>query len=60
MLRIIVHIQDCNDAANVPDARAVHKYKTFEIEAPEIERLLRAPPAYGSAQVTGVEIIDAG
>jgi len=61
MIRLIVRIDDATMAANV--GGAVHTtYRTFEIEHPQIERLLRAsgekPKSFTYATLSGAAIDD--
>lgn len=57
-LRIIARIDDANMAANVGGS-VFTQYRTFEIEAPEVEEfLLRTPDnGYQHRQIIGVEIV---
>jgi hypothetical protein len=59
-IRVLVHSQYCAEvAAGVPDARATHEYKTFEVEAPELERYMRdRAHGYVARQFVGVELIE--
>jgi len=55
MIRIIVVTTDYGDAANV--GGPVHvDYRTFEVEAPEVEQYLNSgPKSYGGRSIVGVE-----
>lgn len=55
MIRIIVCNADHNVAAHV--GGPVHvQYRTFEIDAPEVERYLASAPQYIERSVVGVEV----
>lgn len=57
MLRIIVQETNVNNAAHVTGAKADISYRTFDIEAPDVEKYLRAAVAYETKTIIGVEMI---
>lgn len=58
MIRIIVEISDASMAANV--GGPVHmSHVTVDIDAPTVERALRAANAYQERRVIGVEVLPA-
>lgn len=59
MLRIVVRTDDAGMAANVGGS-VLTTIKTFDIEHPEIERLLRQEGRqYVHSQVVGIELLEA-
>lgn len=62
MLRIIVRTDNAGMAANCGGAVET-TYRTFEMDAPELEAFLREPKSknwtYAQRQVVGVELPDA-
>lgn len=59
MLRIIVREDYAGMAIHVGGS-VLTTFKTFDIEHPELEALLRAEVPHGHTQVTGVEVLPAG
>jgi hypothetical protein len=60
MIRIIVHTQYLDAAAHVDGAKAEHSYRTFDLEAADLEAFLRGKVgSLGLRQVVGAEVIDA-
>ena len=59
MIRIICYENDYSDAANV-GGRNIETYKTFDIQAPEIEAWIKEGPAskWRTRTISGFEIID--
>lgn len=59
MLRLIVRESDVGDAANVGGPVLV-RYKTFDVQLPQIEELLRLSPGQGWAryELIGAEILE--
>lgn len=56
MLRIIICQTDCAAAANVGGPVEI-EYRTFDIEAPEVEAYLRAEVgSYARRQIVGTEL----
>jgi hypothetical protein len=59
MVRIIVHIANASMAANV-GGPVQQTFKTFDIDHPELEKLLTAPDgtnSYCEAFVSGAEVV---
>lgn len=59
-LRLICRQTDCGDGANVSGAPAHVTYRTFDIDAPEVEAWLRRyGPGLISHQVVDAELLTA-
>lgn len=58
MIRLIVQIQNCCDAAHVSGAKPTQHFKTFDIEHAELERMLwPEKPTYDTCWVIGAEVV---
>lgn len=61
MLRIVVQTDDASMAANV-GGKVETKFRTFDIDAPELEAFLREPEGkkwqFTQRQAVGIEVID--
>lgn len=58
MLRLIVQITDTGDAANV--GGPVHtRYRTFDVDLPDVEELLAKREAWVTRNLVGVELLSA-
>ncbi|RWK39280.1 hypothetical protein [Mesorhizobium sp.] len=61
MIRLIIRTDDASMAANVGGS-VLTQYRTFDVELPEVESLLRAGGSDGSGfshrQLVGCEILD--
>lgn len=60
MIRLIIRIDDAGMAANVGGA-VLTEYRTFDLDAPEIEAALSAAAgkSYTHAQIVGAEVTNA-
>lgn len=56
MIRIIVRTDDAGMAANVGGA-VLSKFKTVDIDCPEVEAILRKESSLAHSQVVGVELL---
>lgn len=56
MIRLILRRENCSAATDVSGAIAHVTYHTFDIDLPELQRLLRAD-GDTSAQVVGAEVL---
>jgi len=57
MIRVICYENDYSDAANV-GGRNIETYKTFDIQAPEIEAWIKAESKWRTRTISGFEIIN--
>ena len=56
MLRVIVRTVDCGAAANV-GGPVETRFKTFDIDQPDLEQHLRMTQQYATNEVIGVELL---
>lgn len=57
MLRLIVQDMFATMAVNVSGARAELIYRTFDIDAPDLEAYMRQSGLYRQIQIIGAEVI---
>ena len=57
MVRIVVRTQDCNAATQIEGGRAEIRYRTFDLDAPELEAHLRHGDAYTTVEVVGAHLV---
>lgn len=58
VIRIIVRTQSVGEAIHVQNAVATQDYRTFDIQAPELEAFLKNTLAYVSRDVIGAEVVE--
>lgn len=60
MIRLIIRVDDASMPAHLGGA-VLTQYRTFDVDLPEIEGLLKqanAPKSYSQAQLVGGEIVE--
>jgi len=56
VIRLIVHICDTS-AAEAVGGPVVERYQTFDVELPEVERILRESPRWAPTRIVGAELL---